>query len=98
VFESIVKLRQASNRREVVWRPAHDLLELDARLVVLPEVQQRPPERDARGNVVGELLEAVAAQTDRLLQRAGPTEPLGDRAKRGRVFRRHFRPAVQHQT
>ena len=97
VFRALVQLRQPANRREVVGRALEHLLELDLRLVVAAEVEQRPAERHARRQMIRKLLEAIAAERYGALEIAGPAESLGDAAKRGRLIGGDLPAAIHHQ-
>jgi hypothetical protein len=91
VLGAIVQFRQRANGGEVVGPAAQHLLEFDSRLLELPKLEQRPPERHPRRDVVGKLVQAFAAQADGALQIPGATEPLRNRTERRLVLSRGLR-------
>jgi hypothetical protein len=90
-----VQLGQAANRGQVVRRAPQHALELGARLVVLALVEQRPAERDAGGQLIGELLQAVPAERDRAVEIARAAEAFGDAAERRRVLGRNLSASIE---
>ena len=64
---AVEDLRQAADGRQVLRRLRDHELELEARVVELPEVQQRPPERDPGRQVAGVPGQPFAADPDRFL-------------------------------
>ncbi len=91
---AVEDLRQAADGGQVLRRLAGHELELEARVVELPEVEQRPPERHPGRQVAGVPGQPFAADPDRFLGLPGAAVLFGQ-LREGNRRRVGFDPASQ---
>ena len=94
IIGAIVNLREAANRREILGRRPQDLFQLLARLVEPAELEQRPAQSHACGQVGGMPLEAGLTRGDRLFELSGAPVLFGERGE-GDRRRVHVDPAFE---
>jgi hypothetical protein len=68
---AVVDFGEAADRRQVFGSALQDLFELGECAVEIVQLNQRSPERHARGEITGVKLEARMADVDRLLKISG---------------------------
>jgi hypothetical protein len=91
---TVVNLREATDRREVLRRYLQDGLELVTGLVVSPELEERPSKRDTRGQICRVPEQTGLASDDGVVELTGAAVFLRQRGKRdGR--RVQLDPALQ---
>jgi hypothetical protein len=82
----VMELGEAANGRKVVGRTLDDVLELNQRLVVPAQVEQRPAERHSCRDVIRELPQPVSTEADSPFEIAGPSEPFRNGTEGRRIL------------